>query len=263
MSAARVQECGRPRPQRGLRTWASALLWFVATTVSSVDANWWSYQPIVRPALPTVKNAAWPHNNLDRFILAKLEEKNLQPSPEAAPRTLIRRLYFDLLGLPPTPEEVETFVRECSPIGNRQSAVGNLVDRLLASPHYGERWARHWLDIAHYADTHGFERDQLRPNAWRYRDYVIGARNADKPYDQFLREQIAGDAIVEVRKGDTLFPHQGTSVSPLEPADKSVRATELTATLGFLAAGPWDFVGQVETKSDVLKRALICAQAMA
>jgi hypothetical protein len=173
---------------------------------------------------------------VDRFILAKLEAKGLEPSPEADPRTLIRRLYFDLLGLPPTPEEVSAFERECSSIGNRQSAVANLVDRLLASPHYGERWARHWLDIAHYADTHGFERDQLRPNAWRYRDYVIAALNADKPYDQFLREQIAGDALTANAKLQT--PN-----------------SEPIAALGFLAAGPWDFVGQIETKSDVLKRA--------
>ncbi len=146
-------------------------------------------------------------------------------SPEADRRSLIRRLSFDMHGLPPAPERVEAFVSGSDPI-----AYEKLVDELLASPHYGERWARHWLDIAHYADTHGFERDQLRPNAWRYRDYVIESLNADKPYDQFLREQIAGDAIA--------------------PNDKqSVIAT------GFLAAGPWDFVGHVETKSDMLKRA--------
>src|SRR5262249_28338142 len=110
------------------------------------------------------------------------------------------------------------------------AAVERLIDRLLASPHYGERWGRHWLDIAHYADTHGFERDQIRPNAWRYRDYVIGSLNADKRYDQFLREQIAGDVI----------------------APDNVDCVIAT---GFLAAGPWDFVGQVETKSDILKRA--------
>ena len=178
----------------------------------------WAYQPVVRPTLPTVKQSAWPRTDLDRFILAKLEAKGLQPSPEADPRTLIRRLYFDLLGLPPAPEEVETFVREFSlshsstvppAIGESEKArkresehgaVARLVDRLLASPHYGERWARHWLDIAHYADTHGFERDQLRPNAWHYRDYVIASLNADKPYDQFLREQIAGDVLAEGSK---------------------------------------------------------------
>ena len=217
----------------------------------------WSYQPVVRPALPPVKNSAWARNELDRFILAKLEKKGLQPSPEADPRTLIRRLYFDLIGLPPTPEEVEAFVRECSSIGNRQSAIANLIDRLLASPHYGELWTRHWLDIAHYADTHGFERDQLRPNAWRYRDYVINALNADKPYDQFLREQIAGDALVEKFKvqGSKFKVGDASSVvsgrSNLEPGTLN---PELIAATGFLAAGPWDFVGQVETKSDMLRR---------
>ncbi|NDD37261.1 MAG: DUF1549 domain-containing protein, partial [Verrucomicrobia bacterium] len=207
-----------------------------AAPKASDAASHWSYQPVVRPALPSVKNSAWALNDLDRFILAKLEAKGLQPSPEADPRALIRRLYFDLIGLPPTPEEVDTFVRECSAIGSRQSAIANLVDRLLASPHYGERWARHWLDIAHYADTHGFERDQLRPNAWRYRDYVIAALNTDKPYDQFLREQIAGDVLAANSKLQT--PN-----------------SELMAATGFLAAGPWDFVGQVETRSDMLKRA--------
>ena len=118
----------------------------------------------------------------------------------------------------------------------RDKAIATLVDKLLASPHYGERWARHWLDIAHYADTHGFERDQLRPNAWRYRDYVIAALNADKPYDQFLREQIAGDVLTNASQPSTLN-------------------SQLLAATGFLAAGPWDFVGQVETKSPVLKRA--------
>ena len=218
------------------------------------NTNWWSFQPVVRPALPPVKNSTWPRTDLDRFILAKLEAKGLQPSPEADPHTLIRRLYFDLLGLPPTPEEIEAFVREFSlshsptlpsaaaageKVGKRDSedrAVARLVDRLLASPHYGERWARHWLDIAHYADTHGFERDQLRPNAWRYRDYVIAALNTDKPYDQFLREQIAGDVLAQTSKLQT--PN-----------------SELLSATGFLAAGPWDFVGQIETKSDVLRRA--------
>ena len=210
----------------------------------------WAYQLVARPALPAVRNLAWVRTDLDRFILAKLEAKQLTPSPEADPRTLIRRLYFDLLGLPPSPEEVEAFVRECSSLSNRQSAIANLVDRLLASPHYGERWARHWLDIAHYADTHGFERDQLRPNAWRYRDYVIAALNADQPYDQFLREQIAGDVLA--REGDTPVSR---ATSPKLRADKSVRPTERIAATGFLAAGPWDFVGQAETKSDVLRRA--------
>ena len=175
----------------------------------------WSVQPV-----RVVKGAS-----IDSLINAKLAEKSLVMSPAADRRTLIRRLSFDLVGLPPTPERVEQFVKDADP-----KAYEKLVDELLHSTHYGERWARHWLDIAHYADTHGFERDQLRPNVWRYRDYVIESLNADKPYDQFIREQIAGDVIV-----------------PNDP--QAVIAT------GFLAAGPWDFVGQVETKSDMLRRA--------
>ena len=163
-------------------------------------------------------------NPIDAFVLRRLEEKNLEPSPEANRRTLIRRLYFNLLGLPPKPGVVEAFVENPDP-----NAYENLVDKLLASPHYGERFARHWLDIAHYADTHGFERDKLRPNAWPYRDYVIKAFNTDKPYNRFLQEQIAGDA--------------------LWPDDR-----DAVVATGFLAAGPWDFVGQVETKSPVLRR---------
>jgi cytochrome c553 len=189
----------------------------------------WSWQPVTRPAVPPPQipptGEAWPaRNEIDRFLQAKLIEKGLAPAPEADRRTLIRRLSFDLLGLPPTPEDVASFVADESP-----DAYERLVDRLLSSPHYGERWARHWLDIAHYADTHGFERDQLRPNAWRYRDWVIDALNDDLPYDEFLRRQIAGDVL-----------------APDDP--------EHTVATGFLTAGPWDLVGQVETKSDVLRR---------
>jgi hypothetical protein len=190
----------------------------------------WAWQPVTRPAVPSPHRIeptgeAWPaRNEIDRFLQVKLAEKGLAPAAEADRLTLIRRLSFDLLGLPPTPEDAATFVADESP-----DAYERLVDRLLASPHYGERWARHWLDIAHYADTHGFERDQLRPNAWRYRDWVIDALNDDLPYDEFLRRQIAGDVL-----------------APDDP--------DHTVATGFLAAGPWDFVGQVETKSDVLRR---------
>ena len=142
----------------------------------------WSVQP-VRTEFPAGAS-------IDAFITARLKENGLAMSPAADRRALIRRLSFDLHGLPPTPERVERFVADRDP-----RAYEKLVDELLASPHYGERWARHWLDIAHYADTHGFERDQLRPHAWRYRDYVIASLNADKPYADFLREQIAGDVI--------------------------------------------------------------------
>ena len=186
--------------------------------------NHWAWQPVTRPDVPPAR-PGWPAGNeIDRFLQQTLAEKHLAPAPEADRRALIRRLSFDLLGLPPSPEEMAAFVADES-----ADAYDRLVDRLLASPHYGERWARHWLDIAHYADTHGFERDQLRPNAWRYRDWVIDALNDDLPYDEYLRRQVAGDVL-----------------APDDP--------EHVVAAGFLAAGPWDFVGQVETKSDVLRR---------
>ena len=178
----------------------------------------WAWQPIKAVTPPTGSHP------IDAFLNAKLAANGLAMSPEADRRTLVRRLSFDLLGLPPTPEAVESFVNDRDP-----QAYEKLVDQLLDSPHFGERWARHWLDIAHYADTHGFERDQRRDNAWRYRDWVIRALNSDKPYDDFLRDQIAGDV--------------------LRPDDP-----EAVIATGFLAAGPWDFVGQAETPSPVLKR---------
>src|SRR5206468_8620441 len=134
--------------------------------------------------------AAWVRSPIDRFILAKLDEKGLHPAPPADKRTLLRRATFDLIGLPPAPEEIGAFLADDSP-----DAFARVVDRLLASPHYGEHWGRHWLDVARYADTGGYEQDFTYPNAWRYRDYVIRALNQDKPYDRFIREQIAGDEL--------------------------------------------------------------------
>ena len=150
----------------------------------------WSYQPIRRPAVPVVVGADWGCNTVDRFIGARMESEGVKPVPFADRRTLIRRVYFDMIGLPPTPEEAQFFVDDASP-----DAFGRVVDRLLASPRYGERWARHWLDVARFAETNGYERDGAKPNAWRYRDYVIEALNHDKPYDRFLTEQLAGDEI--------------------------------------------------------------------
>jgi hypothetical protein len=140
-----------------------------------------------------VRDAAWCRNPIDRFILARLEKEGLRPSPEADALTLVRRMTFDLTGLPPTPEEVDEFVKASS--AKPQAAYEELVDRLLASPHYGERWGRHWLDLARYADSNGYEFDELRPDAWRYRDYVIRSLNADKPFDRFAKEQLAGDEL--------------------------------------------------------------------
>ena len=127
--------------------------------------RWWAFQPVVKPALPTVKNTSWVRNPVDAFILARLEDKGLSPSPPADKITLIRRASLDLIGLPPTSEEVQAFVADSSP-----DAFAKVVDRLLASPHYGERWGRHWLDLARYAVSEGFKSDETRPNIWRYRD---------------------------------------------------------------------------------------------
>jgi hypothetical protein len=185
---------------------------------ATARSDWWSLRPLHRPSLPQFSRAdtTWARTPLDVFILAKLREKGLSPSPEADWRTLIRRLTFDLHGLPPTPQEIETFLSDQSP-----NAYERLVERLLASPRYGERWARHWLDVVHYGDTHGYDKDKPRPNAWPYRDYVIRAFNADKPYARFVQEQLAGDV---------LFPDTVDGV----------------VATGFLAAGPWDFIGHVE-----------------
>lgn len=190
----------------------------------------WAWQPIASPAVPPsvadfagLPDVEAERNPIDFFVRARLAKEGLEPSPVADRRTLIRRLAFDLTGLPPTPKEIEAFVNDSSP-----QAYEQLVTRLLNSPRYGERWARHWLDVVHYGDTHGYDKDKLRPNAWPYRDYVIRALNSDKPYARFVEEQVAGDV---------LYP---------ETAD-GYEAT------GFIAAGPWDHIGHrevPETKTD-------------
>jgi mono/diheme cytochrome c family protein len=204
-----------------LRAWiAEGAKWPAARKLEDkglADTNWWSLQPLVRPAVPRIQNPkSQIQNPIDGFVVAKLTELGLPQSPEADRRTLIRRLYFDLVGLSPTPAEVEAFVSD-----RDSQAYQRLVDRLLASPHYGERWARHWLDVVHFGETHGYDKDKPRPNAWPYRDYVIRSLNSDKPYGRFVAEQIAGDAI-----------YPGT-VDGIE-------------ALGFIAAGPWDFIGHAE-----------------
>jgi len=150
----------------------------------------WPFSPVAEPALPTVADQAWPRNPIDRFILAKLEAKGLRPAPDADPRTLIRRVTFDLTGLPPTPEEIDAFLADRSP-----DAFSRVVERLLASSAYGERWGRHWLDVVRYADTAGDNSDFPIPQIHLYRNYVIAAFNDDKPYDRFIHEQIAGDLL--------------------------------------------------------------------
>jgi hypothetical protein len=176
---------GAPDPRSG-----------VAKSAGAVDfekaRKHWAFQPIRFPELPTVKGKQWPQTPLDHFILAKLEEKRLSPSPRADKRTLIRRAFYDLTGLPPTAEEVNAFIADKSP-----DAFAKVVDRLLASPRYGERWGRYWLDIARYADTKGyvFEEERRYPFAYTYRDYVIRALNDDLPFDQFVVQQLAADAL--------------------------------------------------------------------
>jgi len=204
-----------------LEAWVQAGTPWTGTTVEAARAEakairdaaiasepkYWAFRPPIKAAIPAVANPAWRENPIDAFIASKLAEKNLTPSPEADRRTLIRRVYLDVLGLPPTPVEVEKFVADPDPL-----AYEKLVDWALASPHYGERWARHWLDVVGFAETDGFETNVPRPNAWPYRDYVIQSLNNDIPYTQFIKEQIAGDAM------------------------NADRAT------GYLVAGPWDKV---------------------
>jgi mono/diheme cytochrome c family protein len=159
-------------------------------SITDEDRHYWAFQSVGHPQPPHVRRGEWVANPIDAFVLAGLEEKGLAPNPPADPRTLIRRVFFDLLGLPPTPEEVDAFVADHSP-----SAYERLVDEVLSRQQYGERWGRHWLDVTRYAQTNGFERDAEKPEAWRYRDYVIQSFNDDKPYDRFVLEQLAGDEL--------------------------------------------------------------------
>ncbi|MCA9187423.1 MAG: DUF1553 domain-containing protein [Pirellulaceae bacterium] len=160
------------------------------STESRAGYDWWSLNPIVAPAVPIDNADEWSRNAIDRFVWNRLNERGLRPNDAADPLSLVRRLYFDLTGLPPTPEQVAEFVSTPS-----DEAYEKLVDQLLASPRYGERWARHWLDVARFGESDGFERNNVRDNQWRYRDWVIRALNSDMPYDQFVRLQIAGDLI--------------------------------------------------------------------
>ncbi|MFN3325452.1 MAG: PSD1 and planctomycete cytochrome C domain-containing protein [Bryobacteraceae bacterium] len=190
-----------------LRDWIDAGAPWDARSGQAVSApSWWSFRKPVRPPIPQVKHAAWVRNPIDAFILRKLGEIGLQPAPPADRHTLVRRAYFDLHGLPPTPEQVDEFVNDKS-----ENAYEKLVERLLASPRYGERWGRYWLDLVRYADTAGFETDHYFINAWRYRDYVIQSFNDDKPYDVFVKEQIAADEL-----WSTNMDLEGTSKLPKE-----------------------------------------------
>lgn len=212
-----------------LREWiASGAPWpdtsHLKATQGAAEKMWWSLEPVKRPPLPPVKTQNWVRTPIDAFILSRLEALGIKPAPIADRRTLIRRLTFDLHGLPPTLAEIDAFEKDRAP-----DAYERLVDRLLDSPRYGERWARHWLDVAHYGDTHGYDKDKRRDSAWPYRDYVIAALNSDKPYGIFILEQLAGDYLF-----------------PADP--KAIAAT------GFVAAGPWDFVGHVELREGTIEK---------
>jgi len=210
-----------------LRQWiAAGAAWPADAALSEKGANdtqWWSLLPLTNPAVPAALDA-WVRTPVDAFVLERLRREGLSPSAEADRRTLIRRLSYDLHGLPPKVEEVAAFVAD-----ERPDAYEQLVDRLLASPRYGERWGRYWLDVVHFGESHGYDKDKPRPNAWPYRDYVIDSLNADKPYDRFVAEQIAGDVLF-----------------PFEPA--------ATVATGFIAAGPWDFVGHVELREGTVDK---------
>ena len=176
------------------------------------DPNHWAFHPPSTPSVPAVVNSVWPRSPLDRFILARIETAGLSPAPQADRRTLIRRVTFDVIGLPPTSEEIDAFLADESP-----DAFSQVVDRLLASPQYGERWGRHWLDVARYADSNGFDENIAHGNAWRYRDYVVAAFNRDKPFDQFVIEQLSGDLL---------------------PFDDEAQQHEQLIATGFLSIGP-------------------------
>jgi len=189
---------------------------FRVTSAKRAGYDWWSLQPIRRPEVPK-NDSDWVRKSIDQFVLNRLNESELKPSQVAANHVIIRRLYFDLIGLPPRPEDIASFEKEAG--RNRNAAIRKLVDRLLDSRHFGERWGRHWLDVVRFGESQGFERDKMRSNSWYYRDWVIKALNDDMPYDRFVQLQVAGDV---------LHPNHPDSV---------------TAT-GFLVAGPWDEVGQ-------------------
>jgi hypothetical protein len=175
-----------------LRSWIDQGAKWPDDVDAVASSSHWSFQPLKRPAVPEVKQASWPRTPLDNFILARLEREGIEPSPVADRATLIRRLSIDLLGLLPSPSQVEQFLAD-----QRPDAYEQLVEELLRSKHYGERWARHWLDLARYADSDGYEKDRARPHAWRYRHWVINALNDDMPFDQFSTWQLAGDMLPE------------------------------------------------------------------
>lgn len=232
--ASHTAEPGMPykRPKlsadelRTLKDWLQAGAKYDRPIAVDHTEEWWSLKPLQLPTVPVLAGnlQAWPRNPIDQFIAAKWGDLSAPPTAEADRRTWLRRVSIDLIGLPPTPAELTTFLNDDSP-----SAHEAVVDRLLASPHYGERWARHWMDVVHFAETHGHDQDRPRPHAWPYRDYLIQSLNADKPYARFAQEQIAGDM---------LWPDDPQGIT----------------ALGFLAAGPWDESSLRDIRDDTLDR---------
>jgi hypothetical protein len=225
---------------RGGAAWAADPIdIFRYTSARRAGYDWWSFQPLRASKLPDVGDSKWPINEVDHFILQRLKSAGLAPAPPAEPRTLIRRLYLDLLGLPPAPEDMDYWIGRLCAAETRSVATGDggaprlnesayraLVDELLASPHYGERWARHWLDVIRFGESQGFERNKFRPSAWKYRDFVVEAFNADMSYDQFIRWQLAGDV--------------------LEPDDPLAAIAS-----GFLVMGPYDLTAYTNGTADM------------
>lgn len=209
--------------------------------ITPADRDHWSFSPLVRPDIPAINVAkpasemeSWPRNPIDNFILAKLQDNGLAPMPSTDRPTLIRRLSFDLIGLPPTPEEVEAFVSDPRP-----DAFERLVDRLLSSTRYGERWGQHWLDLARFAETDGFEHDKLRPDAWKYRDWVIDALNNDLPYDQFVLAQLAGDEPPQDNRIATGFLTCGPDMPDINLQEERRHSflNDMTSTVGSVFLG--------------------------
>jgi hypothetical protein len=207
-------------------------------SIADKGKNHWAFQPVRTPKIPAVRDSTWVRSPIDAFIMARLEAAGLRPSPPADRRTLLRRVYLDLVGLPPSPAEQRAFLADRSP-----EAFAKVVDRLLARPEYGERWGRHWLDVVRYAESNGYERDGAKPSAWRYRDYVVDAFNGDKPYDRFIEEQVAGDELPDWNAQSqiaTTFLRLGTWDD--EPADPAIdRYDQLDDVLGVTATA---FLGQ-------------------
>lgn len=238
--AAAIAAClalGLVLAMRGTSVGAEAASEIPARPITAAEREHWAYRPIAAPSVPEIADPRFGQHPIDRFLKAALARRSVEPLPRASRTTLARRLALDLTGLPPTPEQIAEFLDDRSP-----AAYENLVDRLLASPAYGERWAQHWLDLARFAETDGFEHDLVRPNAWRYRDWVIDAMNRDMPFDEFVRMQLAGD---ELHPGDpqaavaTGFLLCGPDMPDLNLADerRHVVLNEMTSTVGsvFLA----------------------------